>query len=154
MSVYGIRRDRWLDDDPHWERIMQKAVSAPPPRAAHLGEPEPAQDGKPHPAQGGARLRKVDPVNYLLPASSRWLNSLPREVQPLALATKYARIVNLLARHWNDHDACAAFFNHLLLDHRGNRQGFPVAVKSEIRILQEYFLYSTPKAVDRSTIGR
>ena len=97
-----------------------------------------------------AGLRKADPVNYLLPVSKRWLDSLPREVRPLSLATKYARIVNLLAQHWNDHDACATFFGHLLFDRRGNRQGFPVAVKSDIRLLQEYFLHSTTKDVYRS----
>ena len=135
MSSYGIRRDRLLDDDPQWERLMQKAVSAP-------RKLQPVHDTTPQPAPNVAALRKADPVNYLLPASNRWFMSLPREVRPLALATKYPRIANLLAQHWNDHDACAAFFGHLLVDHRGNRQGFPVAVKSDVRILQEYFRHS------------
>jgi hypothetical protein len=135
MSSYGIRRDRLLDNDPHWERLMQKAVSAP-------RQPQPVHDTTPQPAQNVAGMRKADPVNYLLPASKRWLTSLPSEVQPLALATQYPRIVNLLAQHWDDREACVAFFRHLLLDHRGNRQGFPVAVESDIRTLQEYFLHS------------
>ena len=147
MSLYGLRRDRMLDNDAHWERLMQKAVSATRP-------PQPVQDTTPQPARGVTGLRKADPANYLLPASNRWLKSLPQEVRPIALATKYARIVNLLAQHWDDHDASSTFFDHLLSDRRGNRQGFPVAVKSDIRILQEYFLHSTPTGAYRSTIGR
>jgi hypothetical protein len=124
-----------MHDDPHWERTLRQAASAP-------RQPHPAQHTSPQPAQDPAGLRKADPVNYLLPASSLWLASLPREVRPLALVTKYPRIVNLLAQDWNDHEACAAYFGHLLVDHRGNRQGFPIAVKSDIRILQEYFMHS------------
>jgi hypothetical protein len=135
MSIYGRRHDRLLDNDPQWERLMQKAVSA-----AH--KQQPMHEPTPQPAQDVAGLRKADPVNFLLPASKRWLTSLPREVQPLALATQYPRIVNLLAQHWDDREACVAFFRQLLLDHRGNRQGFPVAVKSDIQMLQEYFRHS------------
>lgn len=135
MPNYGLRRDRLLYDDPQWERLMQKAVSA-------TRKPQPVHEPTAQPVQDVAGLRKADPVNYLLPASNRWLVSLPREVQPQALATQYPRIVNLLAQHWDDRQACAAFFGHLLLDHRGNRQGFPVAVKSDIRMLQEYFLHT------------
>jgi len=147
MSVYNLRRDRLLDDDPQWERLMQKAIEAP-------RQPQPVHHAAPQPEQNVAGRRKADPANYLLPASNHWLKSLPQEVRPLALATQYPRIVNLLAQHWNDHDACAAFFGHLLFDRRGDRQGFPVAVKSDIRILQVYFLYSTPKGAYHSTVGR
>jgi hypothetical protein len=133
MLFYDMRRDRLLDDDPQWERLMQQAMEAP-------RQQQPVRDTTPQSAQYVAGLRKADPLNYLLPASNHWLKSLPEEVRPLALATQYPRIVNLLAQHWNDHEACTAFFGHLLFDHRGNRQGFPVAVKSDVRILQEYFL--------------
>jgi hypothetical protein len=34
-----------------------------------------------------------------------------------------------------------AAFSTIVID-RGNRQGFPVAVKSDLRILQEYFLHT------------
>jgi len=124
-----------MADDPHWERTLRKTASAPRQQRS-------AQHTAPQPVQDPVGLRKADPVNYLLPASNLWLASLPREVRPLALVTKYPRIVNLLAQDWNDHEACAAYFGHLLVDHRGNRQGFPFAVKSDIRILQEYFLHS------------
>ena len=129
-----------LDDSPQWEGTLRKATTAP-------GQPLPVHDTAPQPAQNVADLRKADPVNYLLPASNRWVESLPCEVRPLALASKYPRIVNLLARHWNDYDACATYFGQLLFDDRGNRQGFPVAVKSDIKILQEYFRHSVTNGV-------
>ena len=66
-----------------------------------------------------------------MPLSVKWLKGLPREVRPLALATKYARIINLLAQHWNDHDACCAYLRTFLADRRGGRRGFRPEVRSD-----------------------
>ena len=135
MSTYGPRRDRVSDNDPHWERLMLKVLSAPTkPRSAQVVSPQPVEEV--------ARLRKADPVNYLLPTSLKWLKSLPEDARPVALATRYARIVNILAQQWNDPPACGAYFDSLLVDRRGNRQGFPPAVQADIRTLLEYFIRS------------
>jgi hypothetical protein len=135
MSTYGPRRVGFSVNDPHWERLMRKVQSAPTrPRSAQVVRPQPAEEF--------ARLRKADPANYLFPTSLKWLKSLPEEARPVALATRYARIVNNLAHQWNDHDACGAYFDALLVDRRGGRQGFPPAVQADIRILLEYFLRS------------
>jgi len=134
MSRYGSRHDRVLDDDPHWERLMLKGLSAPTKPLS--------QGANPPPAENLARLRRADPANYLLPTSLKWLRSLPEDARPVALATRYARIVNNFAHQWNDHAACGAYFDALLVDRRGGRQGFPPAVQADIRILFEYFLRS------------
>ena len=134
MSIYGSRRDRNLDGDP-WERLMLEASSA-------LTKPRSAAAVSPQPADEFARFRKADPVNYLLPTSLIWLKSLPEEARPVALVTRYARIVNALAQQWSDPPACSAYFDALLIDRRGNRQGFPPAVQVDIRILLEYFIRS------------
>ena len=134
MSIYGSRRDRVLDNDPAWERIMLAGTAA-------QSDLSPTQ-----PDQNGARLRKANPAEYLLPASVTWLKSLPPEVRPVALATKYARVVNLLAQQWNDQDACCAYFCTLLADRRGGRKGFPADVRADIRMLQEYYLYARQSA--------
>ena len=135
MSTYGSRRDRVSDNDPHWERLMLKVLSAPTkPRSAQVVSPQPAEEV--------ARLRKANPVTSLLPTSLKWLKSLPEDVRPIALMTRYARIVNILAQQWNDPPACGAYFDALLVDRRGNRQGFPPAVQTDIRILLEYFVRS------------
>jgi hypothetical protein len=135
MSIYGSRRDRVLDDDEPWERLMLKGIAPPkPPQSARVNEPPSPEDV--------ARMRKANPANTLLPLSLKWLKSVPEEARPVALATRYARVVNVLARQWNDPAACVKYFDDLLVDHRGNRQGFPVAVQTDIRILHEYFLHS------------
>ena len=135
MSNYGSRRDRVSDNDPHWERLMLKVRSSPTrPRSAQVVSPQPAEEL--------ARLRKADPVNYLLPTSLNWLRSLPEEARPVALATRYPRIVNTFAQQWSDPPACGAYFDALLVDRRGNRQGFPPAVQGDIRVLLEYFIRS------------
>ena len=114
---------------------MLKVLSAPTkPRSAQVVSPQPVEEV--------ARLRKADPVNYLLPTSLKWLKSLPEDARPVALATRYARIANILAQQWNDPPACGAYFDSLLVDRRGNRQGFPPAVQADIRILLDYFIRS------------
>jgi len=59
MSTYGPRRDRVSDNDPHWERLMLKVLSAPTkPRSAQVVSPQPVEEV--------ARLRKADPVKLSL----------------------------------------------------------------------------------------
>jgi hypothetical protein len=146
MPSHRLPRDRWLDNDPHWERLMLRAVAAP-----RLSEPGHA--ARPQALQNVAQMRKADPVNYLLPASKAWLASLPAEVYPTTLAASYARIVNLLALHWQDHDACTVFLDNLHVDRRGNRQGFSAAVKSEIRVLQEHFRRTPAQGAGSPILG-
>lgn len=86
------------------------------------------------------RLRKTRPVDYLLPASLRWFKSLPQQVRPVALARRYARIANLVAQQWNDYSACRGYFDELLNDRRGNRQGFPPDVERDLRNLLDYYV--------------
>ncbi|HEX9301287.1 MAG TPA: hypothetical protein VF959_02955 [Casimicrobiaceae bacterium] len=45
--------------------------------------------------------RKAQPVEVLLPATRRWLDSLPKEISPRALAERFPRLVNLIAVNWN-----------------------------------------------------
>ena len=83
--------------------------------------------------------RKAKPVDCLLPLSDRWFGRLPLDVRPRELATQYPRIVNLVALQWNDSDACFAYFDELLVDRRGARQGFPAGVQRELLRLREHW---------------
>ncbi|MEO8302671.1 MAG: hypothetical protein ABI724_00990 [Betaproteobacteria bacterium] len=125
MSIYRSHRDRSLDNDMAWERVLSKG-SAPRP-VAH-----PVKDWSPH--------RKASPFNGLLPVSRNWLRTLPVPLQPRALATKYPRIVNLIAQHWHDGVTCHAYLDQLLVGGRPNRLGFPPDVRREILGLREYFV--------------
>jgi len=141
MSIYGTRRDRALSDDSAWELLLQKAVDAPPPPRAP-------------PVQDGARLRKAKPADHLLPMSLKWLRNLPPTVRPVALATKYARIINVLAHQWNDRVACDAYFASLLIDRRGARKGFTDDVRSDLEMLLDYFQRTNQVGADAASSGR
>jgi hypothetical protein len=72
------------------------------------------------------------------------MDSLPPDVFPGALATHFPRIVNLIAMQWNDHRGCPAYFNELLVDRRGGRQGFPAAVKRDLLKLLDHWYGAEP----------
>ena len=92
------------------------------------------------PARDWSHMRKAKPVNYMLPASMKWLASLPKEVRPWALVRQFPRIANLLALEWSRPEACAAYFDNLLVNHRrGKRQGFPADVHRELRALRDNY---------------
>lgn len=135
MSIYRARYKRSWDGN-----VVQSRPSHPAPVAP--GYPTPA-------AQGGRdweKLRKTRPADYLLPHSMAWFKSLPPDVRPVVLVEKYARIANLIARHWNDSAACTAYFDELLHDRRGGRKGFPSDVYQELRSLHDFYVRAQLKA--------
>jgi hypothetical protein len=94
-----------------------------------------------------SKLRKAQPAKILLPIGKKWLEQLPPEVFPSALATSYPRIVNLIALEWNDRRNCSRFFSELLHDHRGGRQGFPAPVRRDLENLRAYWYGVGPSLV-------
>ena len=89
-------------------------------------------------SQDWSKLRKAQPAEHLLPRSKNLLEQLPPEIFPGALARHYARIVNLIAFHWNDRNDCAEYFKELLTDRRGGRQGLAPAVRRDLVRLWAY----------------
>jgi hypothetical protein len=85
--------------------------------------------------------RKAQPVESLLPSSEDWIDLLPPEVFPGALATHYPRIVNIIAMLWDDRAGCSAYFDELFVDRRGGRQGFPKAVKRDLSKLRHHWYF-------------
>ena len=71
-------------------------------------------------------------------AAVAWLAELPENVAPLALANHYPRIVNRLSRFWDSPRMIDTYFEELLVDRRGRRQGFPKKVLTELYGLAEY----------------
>jgi hypothetical protein len=68
-----------------------------------------------------------------------WVQQLPPEVRPRQLVIQYARIANKLASLWPHPIACEKYMNELMIDERGDRQGFPAEVALELAALQAYF---------------
>jgi hypothetical protein len=84
-------------------------------------------------------VRKARPVNELLPATRRWLAMLAPDVQPRALVTQFPRLANRLAADWGSPEMCRSFLYQLLVDHRGNRKGFPEDVTRDILALRSLY---------------
>ena len=84
------------------------------------------------------RKRKGAPSNELLKPTFRWTATLPRSVQPLALMRRFPRIANQLAAVWSDTPSVRSYLDSLLVDDRGNRQGFPPDVLREMLSLRLY----------------
>ena len=94
-------------------------------------------------------VRKARPVNVLLPATKRWLAMLAPDVQPQALATQFPRLANRLAADWGSPEMCRAFLHLLLVDQRGNRQGFPDDVGRDLLALRSFYfeLHPAPEGI-------
>jgi hypothetical protein len=71
-------------------------------------------------------------------AALAWLKELPAQAVPVVLASRFPRIVNRLARFWDSPRMIDACFEELLIDHRGNRKGFPDEVLAELLTLAQY----------------
>ena len=68
------------------------------------------------------------------------ISSLPEEVRPLQLPQKFPRICNRIAELWDAPELAIPFFDGLLIDNRGGRDGFPLTIIMEISKLKEHFL--------------
>ena len=56
-----------------------------------------------------------------------------------ALLAKFPRIGNLLAVLWDDPNSTRRYLDDLLVDKRGNRQGFPLDILRELLALRAYY---------------
>ena len=72
------------------------------------------------------------------PQAWSWLESLPSEVRPKALVVQFPHVVNQLALLWRSDAECLHHLRNLMVDQRGGRRGFPVAVADEIAKLYEW----------------
>ena len=129
MSLYG-RRKGLMD----FEERLQVRDSASAPATGYGPPPAPTDA-----ADDWQQVRKARPADYLLPISERWVEHLPNDVVPVALATQFPRIVNLVAMQWEDRRACPAYFEELLMDRRGGRRGFPAEVRRDLSRLRNYW---------------
>ncbi|HEY0847859.1 MAG TPA: hypothetical protein VGE12_21010 [Noviherbaspirillum sp.] len=76
----------------------------------------------------------------LAPATFKWMASLPSKTRPYELAKQFPRIANRLAETWPRPVHCERYLDELMMDSRGDRQGFPADVAAEIAALKVHFL--------------
>jgi hypothetical protein len=91
-----------------------------------------------------AKRSKGEPANIPLPMTRAWFERLPADVRPHELLRSFGRIANLLAASWNEPEATNRYFDHLLVDRRGSRKGFPTEVMREIFALRAHYVQQHP----------
>ena len=75
----------------------------------------------------------------LSPETRQLLQSLDKLVLPIHLASRFPRVLNEIARLWRRPAHLDRYFDDLLIDKRGGRQGFPFAVAAELAALKDYY---------------
>jgi hypothetical protein len=84
--------------------------------------------------------KPVHPEDLVLSAEALvWLSRMPVPVRPLMLSRRFPRIVNQMASSWNNPSKTLTYFDSLLVDRRGDRQGFPYEVLQELVNLKAYY---------------
>jgi len=83
--------------------------------------------------------RSQKPAAALLRPTAQWAAALPAPVVPHAMLSKFPRICNLLAVLWQDPPSLRRYVDDLLVDKRGNRQGFPIEILRELFALRAYY---------------
>ena len=72
-------------------------------------------------------------------AAKALLVSIPESENPKKLAEAFPRIVNRMAALWKTPAEMNRYFEELLTDTRGGRQGFPLGVLMELTSLKDYY---------------
>ncbi|MBI1890846.1 MAG: hypothetical protein HYS18_09385 [Burkholderiales bacterium] len=99
----------------------------------------PPQETKPSASSSSATDKGTQPTAPNIKLLMPWIAQLPPEIRPHELIVHYARIANKLAELWKRPAACEKYLNELMIDERGDRQGFPPAVAAELAVLNVYY---------------
>ena len=78
-------------------------------------------------------------------SANAWLKELPTDIVPVALASRFPRIVNRLSRFWDSPRMMKQCFEELLVHRRSGRQGFGEDELRELFALEQHY-YATHKA--------
>jgi len=90
--------------------------------------------------------RTPQPQEALQPTTVAWVATLPDAVRPVALLQSYPRIANDLCTLWRRVARCEEYLDGLLIDRRGSRAGFPLAVATELTALRNHYATLHPSS--------
>ena len=77
------------------------------------------------------------------------LAEIAEQVRLVETARLYPRIINRIAKLWRRSLKMDAYFENLLVDERGNRNGFPFLVVAELGALKDHYItVAFPKGSD------
>jgi hypothetical protein len=98
----------------------------------------------------GTHPNRRPQAHELNEAALRLMQELPAEIRPEKTAARFPHIVNRFAQLWGSPKLAERYFDDLLMDARGGRQGFPLSILSELQSLKEhYFTAVHPKPASK-----
>jgi hypothetical protein len=71
---------------------------------------------------------------------TKLLGAQADKLYPVQLAKEYPRIIDRIVELWRQSSALEAYLDDLLIDRRGNREGFSSGILMEILTLKNYCL--------------
>ena len=72
-------------------------------------------------------------------AGQALLATIEESARPKELVALFPRIVNRMARLWRTPREMDRYFEELLTDTRGHRQGFPLSILMDLSTLKDYY---------------
>jgi hypothetical protein len=129
------------------QSVRQAGMATPddgrPRASAPMTIPRPAHQAEP--AGNPGRRASDQSTRSRLPAmlsdhAVGLLQALPHEMRLPELRRAFPRILNHIAALWDDPRALHRYFDTLLIDTRGSRQGFSFGVVTELSELRAYHL--------------
>jgi hypothetical protein len=101
-------------------------------------------------AAAKAKSRRVDtgPKRQLDQRAKIIVKALPKPMRPLHTCRDFPHIMNLIASSWHEPKLFVKTLDELLMDDRGDRQGFPFQIIVELTELREHYFTSVhPEAL-------
>jgi hypothetical protein len=90
-------------------------------------------------AEERRRIAEKPEDRTLTEASVALLAKLPDDIRPKVLHDEFPRIFNKISSMWRRPDSLIAYMEELLVDTRGDRQGFPITVALDLATLKDYY---------------
>lgn len=104
----------------------------------HARLPETADPGRAPPSHSGQRAQGAgEPLDA---RAERLFDSLPEEHRLAFTRERFPHVLNRIAADWDTPKRLLQRFDELLIDQRGNRQGFPFQAMVELANLRDYYV--------------
>jgi hypothetical protein len=99
-------------------------------------------------AKAKARRADTGPKRQLDQRAKVIVKALPKSMRPLHTCHDFPHIINLIASSWHEPKLFVKTLDELLMDDRGDRQGFPFQIIVELTELREHYFTSVhPEAL-------
>lgn len=89
------------------------------------------------------------PIWVLTPRAIRLLDTLPSELRLIGLRRRFPHVLNQIALAWHEPANMQRTMQSLLIDQRGQRDGFPADVAQEISDLADYYFKALSQGESR-----